>query len=166
MIIYILARGTYTVCVGLDDILLTAASDSRISGLFLADALPPSGQERGLLWARGLAFTCHWEALSGLARWAPRVSSVETRERSLAALIPAWKEEAAVFSAICIRRSRSWKQLFSSPLITNAPAAASTTLVGSVGQGYKTAIPVVEETLASHLSPSLAPSWSPSSPSN
>ncbi len=53
--------------------------------------------------------------------------------------------------------SRSWKQPFSSHLI-NAAAADFTNLVGSVEQGY-TAMPVVEDTLASHLSPSLAPSW-------
>ncbi len=53
--------------------------------------------------------------------------------------------------------SRSWKQPFSSRL-TNATAADFTNLVGSVEQGY-TAMPVVEDTLASHLSPSLAPSW-------
>ncbi len=51
--------------------------------------------------------------------------------------------------------SRSWKQPFSSRL-TNAAAADFTNLVGSVEQGY-TAMPVVEDTLASHLSPSLAP---------
>ncbi len=32
----------------------------------------------GLLWARGRAFPRHWEALVGLARWAPRVSVVKT----------------------------------------------------------------------------------------
>ncbi len=53
--------------------------------------------------------------------------------------------------------SRSWKQPFSSCL-TNAVAADFTNLVGSVEQGY-TAIPVVKDTLASHLSSSLAPSW-------
>ncbi len=53
--------------------------------------------------------------------------------------------------------SRSWKQPFSSRL-TNAAAADFTNLVGSVEQGY-TAMPVVEDTLASHLSPSLVPSW-------
>ncbi len=60
--------------------------------------------------------------------------------------------------------SRSWKQPFSSRL-TNAAAADFTNLVGSVEQGY-TAMPVVEDTLASHLSPSLVPSWkSPPPPS-
>ncbi len=53
--------------------------------------------------------------------------------------------------------SRSWKQPFFSRL-TNAAAADFTNLVGSVEQGY-TAMPVVEDTLASRLSPSLAPSW-------
>ncbi len=49
------------------------------------------------------------------------------------------------------------KQPFSSRL-TNAAAADFTNLVGSVEQGY-TAMPVIADTLASHLSPSLAPSW-------
>ncbi len=39
-----------------------------------------------------------------------------------------------------------------------ARPSAATNLVGSVEQGY-TAMPVIEDTLASHLSPSLAPSW-------
>ncbi len=50
------------------------------------------------------------------------------------------------FSDLHQEISRSWKQPFSSRL-TNAAAADFT------------AIPVVEDTLASHLSPSLAPSW-------
>ncbi len=46
MIICILARRhVTTVSFGLDDILLTAASDSENFGPVLADALPPSGQE-------------------------------------------------------------------------------------------------------------------------
>ncbi len=61
------------------------------------------------------------------------------------------------FSYLHQEISRSWKQPFSSRL-TNAAAADFTNLVGSVEQGY-TAMPVVEDTLASHLSPSLAPSW-------
>ncbi len=61
------------------------------------------------------------------------------------------------FSDLHHEISRSWKQPFSSRL-TNAVAADFTNLVGSVEQGY-TAIPVVEDMLASHLSPSLAPSW-------
>ncbi len=61
------------------------------------------------------------------------------------------------FSDLHHEISRSWKQPFSSRL-TNAAAADFTNLVGSVEQGY-TAIPVVEDTLASHLSPSLASSW-------
>ncbi len=61
------------------------------------------------------------------------------------------------FSDLHQEISRSWKQPFSSRL-TNAAAADFTNLVCSVEQGY-TAIPVAEDTLASHLSPSLAPSW-------
>ncbi len=61
------------------------------------------------------------------------------------------------FSDLQHEISRYWKQSFRSRL-TNAAAADFTNLVGSVEQGY-TAIPVVEDTLASYLSPSLAPSW-------
>ncbi len=61
------------------------------------------------------------------------------------------------FSDLHHKISRSWKQPFSSCL-TNAAAADFTKLVGSMEQGY-TAIPVVEDTLASHLSPSSARSW-------
>ncbi len=86
-----------------------------------------------LLWARGHAFARHWEARAGLA----------------------WR--AAVFGDLHQDISRSWKQPFSSRL-TNAAAADFTNLVGSEEQGY-TAMPVVEDTLATHLSPSLAPSW-------
>ncbi len=57
------------------------------------------------------------------------------------------------FSDLHQEISRSWKQPFSSCL-TNVAAADFTNLVGSVEQGY-TAIPVVEDTLASHLSPPL-----------
>ncbi len=73
---------------------------------------------------------------------------------SSAVHIPSLKGGSCHFSAICIER---WKQPFSSRL-TNAAAADFTNLVGSVEQGY-TAMPVVEDTLASQLSPSLAPSW-------
>ncbi len=61
------------------------------------------------------------------------------------------------FSDLHREISSSWKQPFSSRL-TNAAATDFTNLVGSVEQGY-TAMPVIEDTLASHLSPSLAPSW-------
>ncbi len=61
------------------------------------------------------------------------------------------------FSDLHHEISRSWKQPFSSRL-TNAAAADFTNLVGSVEQSY-TVIPVVKDILASHLSPSLEPSW-------
>ncbi len=61
------------------------------------------------------------------------------------------------FSDLHRKISSSWTQPFSSRL-TNAAATDFTNLVGSVEQGY-TAMPVIEDTLASHLSPSLAPSW-------
>ncbi len=61
------------------------------------------------------------------------------------------------FSDLHREISSSWKQPFSSRL-TNAAAADFTNLVGSVEQGY-TVMTVIEDTLASHISPSLAPSW-------
>ncbi len=69
---------------------------------------------------------------------------------------PTWRK-LPFFCDLHHEISRSWKQpLFSR--LTNAAAADFTNLVGSVEHGY-TAIPVVEDTLASHISPSLAPSW-------
>ncbi len=65
--------------------------------------------------------------------------------------IPSLKGGSCHFSAICIERSPD-------PGSSHFPPALLTNLVGSVEQGY-TAMPVVEDTLASHLSPSLAPSW-------
>ncbi len=69
---------------------------------------------------------------------------------------PEWRK-LTFFGDLHQEISRYWKQPFSSRL-TNAAAAEFTNLVGSVEQGY-TAMPVVKDTLASHLSPSLAPSW-------
>ncbi len=65
----------------------------------------------------------------------------------------AWTEEATVFLDLHHEISRFWNQPFSSPL-TNAAATDFTDIVGSVEQGY-TSIPVVENTLASHLSGTL-----------
>ncbi len=56
------------------------------------------------------------------------------------------------------RRFTGYRNANFSSRLTNMAAADFTNLVGSVEQGY-TAIPVVKDTLASHLSPSLAPSW-------
>ncbi len=69
---------------------------------------------------------------------------------------PEWRK-LPFFSDLHQELSRSWKQPFSSR-ITNAAAADFTILVSSVEQGY-TAMPMVEDTLAFQLSPSLAPSW-------
>ncbi len=122
-----------TVAFGLDDILLTAASDSEDFGPALAEG--------------------RWEALSGLARRASKrdegfLSGPNSRPE---------RRKLPFFSDLHQGISRSWKQPFSSRL-TNVAAADFTKLVGSVEQGY-TAILVVEDTLASHLSPSLAHSW-------
>ncbi len=141
-----------TVSFGLDDILLTAASDSEDFGPALADALPPSGQE-----ARPSA--AYSELMDVLSRTIEKLSLdwPDEPSESQASKLDERFLSGPFFSDLHQEISRSWKQPFSYRL-TNAAAADFTNLVGSVEQGY-TAIPVVEDTLASHLSPSLAPSW-------
>ncbi len=149
---------------GLDDVLHTAASDSEDFGPALADALPPSGQE-----ARPSAV--YSELVDVLSRATEKLAldwPDEPRE-SRASTLDEWfligahskpeRRNLPFFSNLHRDISSSWKQPFSSRL-TNTPAADFTNLVGSVEQGY-TAMPVIEDTLASHLSPSLAPSWKP-----
>ncbi len=152
-------RALDTVSFRLDDILHTA--DSEDFEPALADALPPSGQE-----ARPSA--AYSELVYVLSRtkklaldWPDepresRASKLDERFLSGEHSKPE-RRKLPLFSDLHQEISRSWKQPFSSRL-TNAAAADFTNLVGSVEQGY-TAIPVVEDTLASHLSPSLAPSW-------
>ncbi len=155
-------RACNIVSFGLDDILHTAASDSEDFGPALADALSPSGQE-----ARPSA--AYSELVDVLSRttekltldWPDephesRASKLDERFLSGAHSKPE-RRKLPFFSDLHREISGSWKQPFSSRL-TNAAAADFTNLVGSVEQGY-TAMPVVEDTLASHLSPSLAPSW-------
>ncbi len=151
-----------TVSFGLDDVLPTAASDSEDFGTVLAAALPPSGQEA----QSSAAYSEDVDVLSRATAkltldWPdePRESqSLKLDERFLSG--PNSRPERRklpFFSDLHHEISRSWKQPFSSRL-TNAAAADFTNLVGSVEQGY-TAIPVVKDILASHLSPSLEPSW-------
>ncbi len=151
-----------TVSFGLDDILLTAASDSEDFGPVLADALPPSGQEV----RPSVAYS---ELVDVLSRATEKLSldwPDEPRESQASKLDERFlsgpnsrpeRRKLPFFNDLHQEISRSWKQPFSSRL-TNAAAADFSNLVGSVEQGY-TAIPVVEDTLASHLSPSLALSW-------
>ncbi len=151
-----------TVSFGLDDILLTAASDSEDFGPALADALPLSGQE-----ARPSA--AYSELVDVLSRVTEKLSldwPDEPRESQVSKLDERflsgpnsrleWRK-LPFFVDLHQEISRSWKQPFSSRL-TNAAAADFTNLVGSAEQGY-TAMPVVEDTLASQLSHFLAPSW-------
>ncbi len=147
---------------GLDDILHMAASDSEDFGPALADALPPSGQE-----ARPSA--AYSELVDVLSRATEKLAldwPNEPRESRASKLDDRFligahtkleRRKLPFFSDLHREISSSWKQPFSSRL-TNAAAADFTNLVGSVEQGY-TAMPVIEDTLASHLSPSLAPSW-------
>ncbi len=147
---------------GLDDVLHTAASDSEDFGPVLADALPPSGQE-----ARPSA--AYSELVDVLSRATEKLAldwPDEPRESWASKLDDRFligahskleRRKLPFFSDLHREISSSWKQSFSSRL-TNAAAADFTNLVGSVEQGYTT-MPVIEDTLASHLSPSLAPSW-------
>ncbi len=149
-----------TVSFGLDDVLQKAASDSEDFVPALANAFPPSGQEaRPSAAYSELVRSRATEKLSLDWPNEPRKSqSSKLDERFL--IGPNSRPERRklpFFSDLHHEISRSWKQPFSSCL-TNAAAADFTNLVGSVEQGY-TAIPVVEDTLASHLSPSLAHSW-------
>ncbi len=163
---YILARKARdAVSFGLDDVLLIAASDwvcvrpgLRSTAPALADAFPPSGQDA----AKSELVDVLSRATEKLSiDWPdePRESqSSKLDERFLRGPTsrPEWRK-LPFFSDLLHEISRSWKQPFSSRL-TNAAAADFTNLVVSVEQGY-TAILVVEDTLASHLSPSLVPSW-------
>ncbi len=152
-------RARDTVSFGLDDILHTAASDSVDFGPALADALPPSGQEARPSAAYSELVDVLSRATEKLALdWPdePRASKLDEWFLSGAHSKPE-RRKLPFFSDLHREISGSWKQPFSSRL-TNAAAADFTNLVGSVEQGY-TAMPVVEDTLASHLSPSLAPSW-------
>ncbi len=136
---------------GLDDVLHTAASDSEDFVPALADALPPSGQE-----ARPSA--AYSELVDVLSRATEKSRASKLDERFLiGAHSKLERRKLPFFSDLHREISSSWKQPFSSRL-TNTAAADFTNLVGSVEQGY-TAMPVIEDTLASHLSPSLAPSW-------
>ncbi len=147
---------------GLDDILHTAASDSEDFGPALADALPPSGQEARPSAAYSELVDVLSRATEKLALDWPdepresRASKLDERFLSGAHSKPE-RRKLPFFSDLHREISSSWKQTFSSRL-TNAAASDFTNLVGSVEQGY-TAMPVIEDTLASHLSPSLAPSW-------
>ncbi len=155
-------RARDTVSFELDDILHTAASDSEDFGPALADALPPSGLE-----ARPSA--AYSELVDVLSRATEKLAldwPDEPRESRASKLDERFligahskleRRKLPFFSDLHREISSSWKQPFSSRL-TNAAAADFTNLVGSVEHGH-TAMPVIEDTLASHLSPSLAPSW-------
>ncbi len=139
---------------GLDDVLHTAASDSEDFGPALADALPPSGQEAQPSAAYSELVDVLSRATEKLALdWPdePRESRASKLDERflIGAHSKLERRKLPFFSDLHREISSSWKQPFSSRL---------TNLVGSVKQGY-TAMPVIEDTLASHLSPSLAPSW-------
>ncbi len=131
MIIFILARDN--VSFGLDDILLTAASDSEDFGPALEDALPPSGQE-----AR--PYAAYSELVDMLSRateklsldWPDepcesRNSSLNSTSGSLSAQIPYLKGGSCRFSVICIKRSPDpGSRLFPPALPTRQPLTSPT----------------------------------------
>ncbi len=130
--------------------------NSEDFGPALTDAFPPSVQEPTLS-----SWTCFRATEKLSIDWPdePRESqSSKLDERFLSG--PNSRPERRklpFFIDLHHEISRSWKQPFSSRL-ANAAAADFTNQVGSVEQGY-TAVPRVEDTLASHLLPSLEPSW-------
>ncbi len=156
-------RAREFVSFGLHDILHTAASDSKDFGPALADALPPSGQEARPSEAYSELVDVLSRATEKLTLDWPdepresRASKLDERFLSGAHSKPE-RRKLPFFSDLHREISNSWKQPFSSCLTNAAFRSDFTKLVGSVEQGY-TAMPVIEDTLASHLSPSLAPSW-------
>ncbi len=137
-------RARYTVSFGIDDVLLTAASNSEDFGPSLADALPLSGKE-----AR--PSPAYSELVDVLSRTAEKLShglddeprnsrSSKLDERFLSGVNSKMSGGSCrFFGDLHQEISRSWKQPFSSRLI-NAAAADFTNLVVSVEQGY-TAMP-------------------------
>ncbi len=151
-----------TVSSGLDYVLFTAASDSEDSGPALAYALPLSGQE-------AQPSATYSELMDMLSRateklsidWPDKPSESQSSKLDERFLIgqnsKPEQRKLPFFSNLHHEISKSWKKPFSSRL-TKASAANFTKLVGSVEQDY-TAISVVKNMQAYHLSPSLAPSW-------
>ncbi len=117
-----------------------------------------AARRRGLLRPTPSSWMCFPAPLRSSLWIGPmRPASLSRRSStsgSLVARTPGLKEGSHHFSVICITRSPDPENsLFPPVLLTRQPLTS-----GSEEQGY-TAIPVVEDTLASHLSPSLAPSW-------
>ncbi len=98
-----------TISFGLDDILLTAASDSEDFGPVLADALPPSGQEAWPSAAYSELVDVLSRATEKLSLYwpdEPRESQAsKLDERFLSGRTPGLKGGSCHFSAICIKRS-------------------------------------------------------------
>ncbi len=120
-------RGCDTISCGLDDILLTAASDSEDFGPALADALPPSG----LPWPTLSSWTCFRAPLRS-SLWIGPMSPASLERRNfmsgfLAALIPDLKGGSCRFSVICIKRSPDpGSSLFPPALPTRQPLTSPT----------------------------------------
>ncbi len=108
-------RARDTVSFGLDDILLTAASDSEDFGPALAEALPPSGQEArpSVAYSELVDVLCHCDVTVKLALdWPdkPRLNGGSCR-----------------FSVICIKRSPDpGNSLFPPALLTRRPLTSPT----------------------------------------
>ncbi len=113
-------RARYTVSFGIDDVLLTAASDSEDFGPSLADALPLSGQE-----AR--PSPAYSELVDVLSRAAEKLSHGLDDERFLSGVNSKMSGGSCRFSVICIRRFPDpGNSLFLPALLTRRPLTSPT----------------------------------------
>ncbi len=118
-----------------------------------------AARRRGLQRPTLSLWTC-FRAPPRSSRWIGPMSPElrNSTSGSSAVHIPSLKGGSCHFSAICIERSPDpGSSHFPPALLTRRPLTSPTSWV-LWSRGY-TAMPVVEDTLASQLSPSLAPSW-------
>ncbi len=124
-------RARDTVSFGLDDILQTAASDSKDFRPALADALPSSGQEARPSEPTLSLWMCFRAPLRS-SRWIGPTSPASLGLRnsmsgSLAAQIPSLNGGSCRFSVICIRRSPdTGNSLFPPALLMRWPLTSPT----------------------------------------
>ncbi len=119
-------RARYTVSFGIDDVLLTAASDSEDFGPSLADALPLSGQEARPSPAYSELVDVLSRAVEKLSHGLddePRDSrSLKHDDRFLSGVNPKMSGGSCRFSVICIRRFPDpGNSLFLPALLTRRP---------------------------------------------
>ncbi len=120
-----------TVSFGLDDILLTAASDSEDFGPVLEDALPHSGQEARPSTAYSELVAFHVPLRS--SHWIGPMSPASLKHRnstsgSLVAQTPGLKGGSCHLSAICIKRSPDPGSSLFPPILQTRQLLTSPTL--------------------------------------